>query len=71
VLEVLERTGASASGASLASKIQFGSLLESIMANHIIEQSIDGFFDQLEVQETSIRHNPGSRTTRLLRRVFG
>lgn len=71
VLEILERTGAAASTASLASKIQFGNLLDTIVTNHIIEQSIDGFFDQLEVQETSIRHNPSSRTTKLLRRVFG
>ena len=71
VTDILKRTGAASTSAMLASEIQFGSLLNTITENHIIEQSIDGFFDRLEVEETIIRQDPASRPTKLLRKVFG
>lgn len=68
---LLEDTGATDTSAELASRIEFGTLLDTIVENHVLEQSIDGFFDKLEVEESVIRQNPESRTTRLLKRVFG
>jgi len=71
VTDLLKRTGAASTSAMLASEIQFGSLLDTITENQIIEQSIDGFFDKLEEQEVIIRQDPASRPTKLLRKVFG
>ncbi len=71
VTDFLKRSGAASTSAVLASEIQLGNLLDTITENHIIEQSIDGFFDKLEVQETIIRQDPASRPTKLLRKVFG
>lgn len=68
---LLEDSGASGTSAMLASQIKFGTLLDTIVENHVLEQSIDGFFDQLEVEESFIRQNPESQTTSLLKRVFG
>lgn len=68
---LLEDSGASSTIAALAPKIRFGSLLDTIVAKHIMEQSIDGFFDRLEVEESEIRQNPEARTTDLLKQVFG
>ena len=70
IVDLLERSGATATGAALATEIQFGNLLDTITQNHIIEQSIDGFFDRLEVQEAIIRQDPASRNSKLLRKVF-
>jgi len=71
VMDLLRRTGAASTTATLASEIQWGNLLDTVTENHIIEQSIDGFFDKLEVQEAIIRQDPASRPTKLLQKVFG
>ena len=71
VIGFLKRTGAASTSARLANEIKFGNLLDTLIANHVIEQSIDGFFDELEKEETEIRQNPASRTTRLIQRIFG
>jgi len=71
VMEYLERSGAASTCEQLASEIQYGNLLHTITENHIIEQSINSFFDKLEVQEAIIRQDPASRPTKLLRKVFG
>ena len=71
VMDFMKRSGAVATSARLTSEIQFGSLLQTITETYIIEQSIDGFFDRLEVQEAIIRQDPAARPTKLLRKVFG
>jgi len=68
---LLEDSGASSTIATLGPRIKFGSLLDTIVAEHVMQQSIDGFFDRLEVEESKIRQNPESRTTDLLKQVFG
>lgn len=71
VTELLEDSGAASTSAALSSQISFGTLLDTIVEDYVLQQSIDGFFDHLEAEESEIRQNPASRTTRLMRRVFG
>jgi hypothetical protein len=39
--------------------------------NYVTEKTLDGVFTEIGDQEQSIRHNPGARTTDLLKKVFG
>ncbi len=71
VEELLLESGAKHSCDNIASKIKFGNLLETLMTEHVVEYSLSGFFKQLEVEEKSIRRDPDSRSTDLLRDVFG
>jgi hypothetical protein len=46
-------------------------LLETDFADHVVDESIEGFFHYLAQEERAIRLHPEKRTTNLLRRVFG
>ena len=39
--------------------------------NYVTAKTLDGLFTEIGDQEQSIRHNPGARTTDLLKKVFG
>jgi hypothetical protein len=39
--------------------------------NYVTAKTLDGLFTEIGAQEQSIRHNPGARTTDLLKKVFG
>ncbi len=39
--------------------------------NSVTAKTLDGLFTEIGDQEQSIRHNPGARTTDLLKKVFG
>jgi hypothetical protein len=39
--------------------------------NYVTSKTLDGLFTEIGAQEQSIRHNPGARTTDLLKKVFG
>jgi hypothetical protein len=39
--------------------------------DYVTSKTLDGLFTEIGDQEQSIRHNPGARTTDLLRKVFG
>ena len=46
-------------------------LLETDFADHVVEESIDGFFHYLAQEERDIRMQPARHSSDLLRRVFG
>jgi len=70
VTELLQKSGAIDNGSAIAEQIQFGKLLNISATDHVVQQSIDGFFRQLESEEHAIRYYPEYRSTRLLRRAF-
>jgi hypothetical protein len=39
--------------------------------DYVTAKTLDGLFTTIGEQEQSIRHNPGARTTDLLKKVFG
>jgi hypothetical protein len=39
--------------------------------DYVTAKTLDGLFTTIGEQEQSIRHNPGARSTELLKRVFG
>lgn len=41
------------------------------LTSHVVNQSIETIFDRLARQEAAIRNDPASRTTDLLKKVFG
>lgn len=45
--------------------------LQTDLADHVVAESLAGFFHYLAREEQSIRINPASRTTELLQKVFG
>ena len=45
--------------------------LQTDLADHVVAQSLDGFFHHMEKEEQAIRVHPESRTSALLQRVFG
>lgn len=45
--------------------------LQTDFTDHVVAESLDGFFHYLAREEQSIRINPVSRTTELLQKVFG
>lgn len=67
VVDLLEDSGAGSTSDILASQIEYGTLLNSIMEQHVLQQSIDGFFNKLEIEESFIRQNPDSPITSLLK----
>ncbi len=71
VAELLLESGAIHRCDEIASKIKFGNLLETISTDHVVESTVESFFLQLEMEERAIRHDPASRSTDLLRDVFG
>jgi len=68
--DVLRATGAADTSEAIGSMIQFDDLLSRLMVDYVVEQSMRGFFLELELQEQEIRQNPASRSTALLRDVF-
>lgn len=46
-------------------------LLETDFADHVVEESLDGFFHYLAQEEREIRLQPAGRNSDLLQRVFG
>jgi len=46
-----------------------GSALD--LDDYVTAKTLDGLFTEIGDQEQSIRHNPGARTTDLLKKVFG
>jgi len=69
--DLLKQSGAADSGERIGALIKFDDLLERLMVEHVVERNMKGYFVQLELQEQEIRRNPDSRSTRLLREVFG
>lgn len=51
--------------------IPFKSKPKFSLEDYITNQSLDGMFDLLAVEEKKIRENPAARTTELLKEVFG
>lgn len=68
---LLDNAGATDTSALLSSNIDFRIPLDTIIRDFVVLQSIDGFFRQLEVEESAIRKDVGSRDTDLLKLVFG
>ena len=68
--EMLIQSGAIDSAALIASKIQFGDLLERMVIDYAVDHSINGFFYQMEIEERAIRADPDYRSTRLLSSIF-
>jgi Protein of unknown function (DUF4197) len=63
-----KKAGGSALGAALLGSDSGGNL---DLDEYVTREAIDGLFHVIAEQEKQIRRNPGSRTTDLLRRVFG
>ena len=68
--DALQASGAADSSEAIGSMIQFDDMLDRLMVDHVVEESMKGFFLELELQEQEIRQNPASRSTALLRDVF-
>jgi hypothetical protein len=52
-------------------QIPFAGKVDPDLVGYATESAIDGLFVLIAEEEANIRANPGARTTRLLRRVFG
>ena len=52
-------------------QIPFVAKVDPDLVGYATERAIDGLFVLIAEEEANIRANPGARTTRLLRRVFG
>lgn len=70
----LEQDGALTATNKIAARIKRlvrVSTLDFDLSAHVVSKSLDGFFYYLGKEEKSIRTFPGSRTSELLRKVFG
>ncbi|OED40982.1 hypothetical protein AB833_10850 [Chromatiales bacterium (ex Bugula neritina AB1)] len=74
VRESLQSSGALQFGEKLVSQASQEAVLtnlETDLTDHVVSESLDGFFYYLEQEEQAIRKDPAHRTTPLLKRVFG
>lgn len=74
VNESLESVGVLSASDEIARRVKHlpvVKLLETDFADHVVEESLDGFFHYLAQEEREIRLQPEKRTTSLLRKVFG
>lgn len=72
------RNGGGAMGSALGALGSFGGGHTSGKAgtsldldDYVTSKTLDGLFTEIGAQEQSIRHNPGARSTDLLKKVFG
>lgn len=74
VNELLAEAGALESSVRIAERIGHLPMVKNLktdLADHVVEESLDGFFHYLAKEEQGIRLSPVRRTSDLLRRVFG
>ncbi len=70
----LQSSGAMKSSEKIASRIRRVVMVKNLdvdLADHVVSQSLEGFFYYLEKEEQAIRSDPSQRTSTLLKRVFG
>ncbi len=74
VTESLESVGVLRASDEIAKRVKHlpvAKLLETDFTDHVVEESLDGFFHYLAQEEREIRLEPARRNSDLLRRVFG
>jgi len=74
MVKSLQAVGALDFSSKIASRIRRVAKVSSLdvdLSDHVVSRSLDGFFYYLGKEEKAIRTFPESRTTELLRKVFG
>lgn len=72
--QLLIEAGAVESSSKIEKRIRHLPMVKNLqtdLADHVVAESLDGFFHYMAREEQSIRINPASRTTDLLKKVFG
>lgn len=72
--DLLVETGATDESDRIARRVERMPMVRNLrtdLADHVVAQSLDGFFNYMEKEEQAIRIHPESRTSALLQRVFG
>jgi len=69
--DALSYTGATETCNDLAENIRFGKLLNTLMAEQVMNKSLASFFRSVEDEERAIRQDPTSQDSEILRRALG